>query len=375
MKTRIGLTLFLVLAMAPIMALHLACSNKSSPTSSAPVTVVVTNTFTITGTPTSTGLPTSTTTATATSTPTKTTTSTATLTATPTITPTFTNTCTYTPTATFQATIAFTAQITNVSDPNGLAVDSTGTTIYAADDTGDVRQFISGTLTNTFTSCGTIAFNEPSAVAISGSNVFITDESNEQVYELTSAGVSVASWSGYGSTAYLEPAGIAVDSAGNVYVADSGNNAVYEYNSSFTPVTAISSDGTNTFDQPSALVVDSSNHIYISDSGNGYIDEFASGGSSLLNQININNAEPGAFITGIALDSGGNVYAADQNDSVVEVWSPSSALLSVFGQGGVSSAEAFQYLTGVAIGGGSAWTTDYQNASGTGSIEQWGPVF
>jgi DNA-binding beta-propeller fold protein YncE len=123
--------------------------------------------------------------------------------------------------------------------------------------------------------------------------------------------------------------------------------------------------------------VDSTGHIYVSDSGNGFIDEFNAGGATpIVNQINISVAEPGGFITGIALDGTGNIYAADQNNSVVEIFAPSTSnLLSVFGQGGVTSSEALSYLTGVAMGGGNAWTSDFQNGSGSGSIEQWGPVY
>lgn len=278
------------------------------------------------------------------------------------------------------ASLSLNNQLTNVSSPNGLAIDSTGVTIYVADDTGDVRQFMAGSLTNTFTAYGSTNFAEPSAVAIDSSgNAYITDETNDAVYVLSPTGSQIATWSAYNSTAFVYPTGIAVDSSGNVYVADAGANVVYEFNpSTFTAETSFNSDGTNTFVQPSALVVDSanSNHIYVSDSGNGFIDEFSAGGSSLLNQIDINDAEPGGFITGIALDSTGNVYAADVNDSVVEVFSPSSTLLSVFGQSGLTSTQAFGYVTGIAIAGSSAWTTDYQNGSGSdGSLEQWITVF
>lgn len=337
-------------------------------------TLTFTNTPTVTNSPTSTKTPTTTWTPGG---PTFTPTNTSTVTNSPTLTQTPTVTSTVTNTATFVATVSFSKQNTSVSDPNGLAVDSTGTTIYVANDTGTVQQYISGSLQPTFTP-GFLA--EPGAVAINqgSGNIYVTDLSNQAVYEISSSGASITGWTSYGSTGFLYPVGVALDNSGNVYVADSGNNAVYEFNASGTStIASYTTDGTNTFKQPSAVTSDGT-HIYIADSGNGYIDEFPAGGGSLTNQVNSENSIEGSFFVGLALDGNGNIFAADNYNSLVEVYSLSTDnMTSQFGQGLGNANEDFEYLTGVAYANSTVWTTDFQNGGGsnTGSLEQWGPGF
>ncbi len=91
------------------------------------------------------------------------------------------------------------------------------------------------------TGTGTAAtFWQPTGVAVdSAGNVYVADESNNEIRMITPAGaVTLLAGSPTGvagnhdatgtSATFSAPAGIAIDSQGNLWVADSGNNEIRE---------------------------------------------------------------------------------------------------------------------------------------------------
>ncbi|MFZ0887492.1 MAG: NHL repeat-containing protein [Candidatus Binataceae bacterium] len=156
-----------------------------------------------------------------------------------------------------------------------------------------------------------------------------------------------------------EPFGVAVDSIGNLYVADSHNNRVLEYN---TPLKATSTPGSGdaTADRvfaqvrnPRAGALDSSGNLYVADQGNNRVLEYntpltktttpgsgdttpdrvfgqdgsfvrsACNGGSMIGDISGVGPDSLCSPTGVAADSAGNVYIADnQNNRVLEYNTP-----------------------------------------------------
>jgi streptogramin lyase len=196
---------------------------------------------------------------------------------------------------------------------------------------------------------GTAAgFALPSAVAVdSAGNVYVADTGNCQIRKITPAGVVstlAGSTAGHAdgtgaSASFNNPSGVAVDTSGNVYVADTSNNEIRK----ITPAGVVSTfagsttqgdaDGTGasaSFNGPSGVAVDSAGNVYVADSGNNEIRMITpdgvvrtlAGGSAPGNLNGIGAAASFQNPTGIAVDSAGNLYVADQANHVIRKITP-----------------------------------------------------
>jgi len=130
--------------------------------------------------------------------------------------------------------------------PEGIAVDGFGN-VYVADrnnqrirkitPTGDVTTLAGSGIIGSADGNGNVAqFEYPSSVAVDVSgNVFVADQYNNRIREITPAGV-VSTLAGAGNRGFADgtgttaqfdyPEGIAVDISGNAYVADLYNNRI-----------------------------------------------------------------------------------------------------------------------------------------------------
>jgi sugar lactone lactonase YvrE len=139
---------------------------------------------------------------------------------------------------------------------------------------------------------------------------------------------------------FSTPAQVAVDSNGNTYVADPGKGSVFEYPAGSTGATAGVSIGTG-LTSPTGVAVDGQGNVYIGDSGKVIEVPFVAGAFAAQSVI---QSGLGATLN-LAVDSAGNVYAADQaNARVVKVSNPSTK--STFLSGTTLSLDA-----GFALGG------------------------
>lgn len=155
-------------------------------------------------------------------------------------------------------------------------------------------------------------FPDPVGVAVdSAGDVYVTDDQLDSLTKVTPSGsqTTVAS--------LVHPSGVAVDSAGNVYVGDDlvfppydGNGidtgAVYEYNPAGTLIRSF-----NYFENPTGIAVDSYGNVFVAD------DHAHGGGFYSLWEIFADGSGggfgPNAWVhpAGVAVDLDDNVFAND----------------------------------------------------------------
>ncbi|HNI25135.1 MAG TPA: hypothetical protein PLJ29_02165, partial [Leptospiraceae bacterium] len=182
------------------------------------------------------------------------------------------------------------------------------------------------------------------------------------------------------------PAVVTVDSGGNLYVAEASNNRVlffpsgstaatrvYGQNGNFSANTADNGGiSANSLNLPQGLAVDSIGNLYITETSNSRILYYPSGSTTATKvygqngSFSSNTANNGGISANslnnpvaIALDAGGNLYAADsQNNRILYYPSGSTTATKVYGQpdffsstinnGGISAASLNNPL-GVAV--------------------------
>jgi sugar lactone lactonase YvrE len=270
------------------------------------------------------------------------------------------------------------------SSPIGVAVDSSGN-VYVTEGQANIIQ--KGTLGSSFTTfagsgspglangTGTAAsFNSPAGIAVDSSgNVYVADGTNNEIRKITSSGV-VTTLAGAGplvtgatngtgtAASFSNPWGMTVDSSGNVYVADSYNSLIRKITSTGVVTTLAGgawtfTDGTGTaagFAIPTAVAVDSSGNVYAADTfsnsirkitSGGVVTTLAGGGSGTWFYGNapgsINGTGSAASFNspeGLAIDSSGNIYVADEGNNMIRKITSGGVVTTFAGSGSQGSA-------------------------------------
>jgi sugar lactone lactonase YvrE len=195
-------------------------------------------------------------------------------------------------------------------DPTGnlYIADQGANKIRKVDTSGNITTF-AGTGTQSFSGDGGPAtaatFNNPTWVlSDSSGNIYVSDQSNERVREITTngnintvAGNGINAFSGDNGPATSAslnfPGGLALDSAGSLYIVDPGNERIRKVTGGVITTVAgnglagYSGDGgaplQAEFNNPFALAIDSAANLYIGDINNNRVRELtglASGGST-----------------------------------------------------------------------------------------------
>jgi tripartite motif-containing protein 71 len=161
----------------------------------------------------------------------------------------------------------------------GVTVAATGI-VYAADTDNNRIQSYNPT-TKAFAAFGTAGsgngqFNNPEAVAVSATDMYVADTMNNRIEELTLSGTYVAQF----STGLDEPQGIALAPDGSLWVADTMNNNIVHLSSTLTNLGdtfGSLGSGTMQFYQPHSLTVYANGGkpiLFVADTYNNRIQEF-----------------------------------------------------------------------------------------------------
>jgi acid phosphatase type 7 len=230
---------------------------------------------------------------------------------------------------------------------SGVAVDNAGN-VYVADTYNHrIRKITPGGVVTTLAGSsegfqeGTgpaAQFDYPYNVAVDGaSNVYVADYYNYRIRKVTAGGVvttlaggTYGSADGIGTAAQFRyPSGVAVDGVGNVYAADNYNHTIRKITPDGTVTTLAglaqysgSADGTNSdarFSYPWGVAVDSAGNLYVADQYNyeirkvtpaGMVTTLA--GGSYGSADGIGRAAQFYYPVGVAVDRQGNLLVADQ---------------------------------------------------------------
>ncbi len=270
--------------------------------------------------------------------------------------------------------------------------------------------FSTGSLTcnNSLSTCSAAVTFAPRSAGLKQDALVLTDGKGNVLASASLHGMGVApslrvlpatisTYAGSGSWGYFDgqatfatfrnPQGLTMDLAGNVFVADSLNQVIRKVSPSGlvstiagTGSAGYSGDGglaTNaTLNTPTGITMDAAGDLFIADQGNslirrvdavsGLITTVAGGGNSTANGVTATSAElsgPNA----VAVDTAGNLFIADTFHNLVREVAASTGLMTTVAGGGTQSLPDFG-------NGGKATSAQLDNPAGI-ALDSTGAVY
>lgn len=257
------------------------------------------------------------------------------------------------------------------------------TAVYAAFGNQDFSSNIGGKVTVTNGGgCGpTTNYFDPSPFMFKGGppqygGGFFVDNGVANPYGMNATvqpTVALGQRTGYASY----PVGVAIDSSGNIFTSTVYSQIV-KYNSSGVYQSAFGSYGIGVngkFYSITGLRLDSSGNIWVADNNQCVVYKFSSTGTLLLTlgTPNTPSSANGQFNgpADVAFDTSGNIYVADQYNHRIQKFNSSGTYITQWGTYGTSNGQ-FQYPVNVSVDtGGNVWVTDnngLQKFSNTGAF-------
>ena len=258
--------------------------------------------------------------------------------------------------------------------PYGVVMDKAGN-LYIADTYSDAIRKVAASTGIMSTFAGTMQgfggdgggatgalLDTPTALVLDAAgNLYIADTNNHRIRKVGTDG-NITTFAGNGDAADFgdggpatraslnSPEGLAIDKAGNIYVADTASHRVRKISPDGT-ITTVAGNGSGGFQgdggpateaslyYPKGLAVDaSSGNLYIADwlnsrirvvtpdgniytvAGNGSYDYYGDGGPATSAALR--------FPWGLSVDTSGNVYVADDENSTIRKLTPVAPLIS-----------------------------------------------
>ncbi len=242
-----------------------------------------------------------------------------------------------------------------LSAPHGVAASSNGF-IYVADQNNNrIQKFkTDGTFVAKWGTQGNAngEFNAPHGIDVSPSGlIYVADSGNDRVQLFDDTGTWQGSFgqTGSGDGQFEQPMGITVNGNGDVFVSDPGNDRIQLF--SVLPVVAQSQStlqaikyqfsGTvdGSFIDPTGVDLDSSGRLIVADRGNDRIQIFASSGVVIGGPLKLVDTwvddSRGRFSygnpDGIVVATDGRVYAVDNGQDKIKVFSADGQFIKQFG--------------------------------------------
>lgn len=227
------------------------------------------------------------------------------------------------------------------NSPWGITIDNSSN-VYITD-TGNTRVQVfsaSGSFQNKFGSQGdgTSQFQTPQGIGFNqnsqGNNrLNIADQGmSDASRRLRQFQTNGSFQQSIGLAALSDPTGVGVDASNNVWAVDETSpGEVFLFNSNGGQVTSWIPDGSGLLSNPAGIAIfkdssDDNTYVYVTDNGNQRVVKFRYDNNSNTGLVFINAAGSGGSgnsnfnrPVGVALDSCGNLWVADQNNNRVQV--------------------------------------------------------
>jgi sugar lactone lactonase YvrE len=269
------------------------------------------------------------------------------------------------------------AQPPNISYPTSLML-TVGEAIEPINPINTGGSIIAGRLVTTFAGSGSTGaedgigsnstFNLPTVVTFDQTgNLFVVDRMNNKIRKITPNG-EVSTYAGTGAfgsndgpantATFTYPDGAVFDSQNNLFISDQSNHKIRKistegYVTTFAGTGVIGAEdgiGNNaTFYYPAGMAVDAFDNLYVADYGNnkirkitpeGIVSTFAGTGIAGAAEGLTTEAEFNG-VTGVAVDSEGNLYAADYYNNKIRKIDLLGNVTTLAGSGAIGSNDGF----------------------------------